>query len=65
MIKCQSLSVLVLMANESSDRFVLMAELHLRHAHEVVALLRQGAVSPLQLIDVVEARIHPAGGIRN
>eukprot|EP00435_Cladocopium_sp_Y103_P003972 s4574_g1.t1 len=34
-----------------------MDDLHLLEAHEIVAMLKAGSVSPLQLIDVVEQRI--------
>lgn len=34
-----------------------MESLHLLEAHEIVAMLKAGSVSPLQLIDVVEQRI--------
>ncbi|CAK0854216.1 unnamed protein product [Prorocentrum cordatum] len=40
-----------------ADRGLLgKTRLHLLDAHEVVALLRNGAVTPLELVDVVEAR---------
>lgn len=38
-------------------RFRMNRELHLLEAHEIVALLKAGSVSPLELIDVVEERI--------
>ena len=33
-------------------------DLHLLEAHEVVAMLKAGKVSPLELIDIVEQRIN-------
>eukprot|EP00434_Breviolum_minutum_P028812 symbB.v1.2.025486.t1/scaffold2475.1/size78315/5 len=39
-------------------RFSLTMDVHLLEAHEVVAMLKAGKVSPLELIDIVEQRIN-------
>lgn len=40
-----------------------MEGLHLKEAHEIIALLKAGSVSPLELIDVVEQRIRATDSV--
>eukprot|EP00438_Fugacium_kawagutii_P033573 Skav206999 [mRNA] locus=scaffold1299:58819:63618:- [translate_table: standard] len=40
-----------------------MEALHLKEAHEIIALLKAGSVSPLELIDVVEQRIRATDSV--